>query len=127
MIDVHDIIIHTPTLDAQRIYRVTAIRLGGLKEEGVIELQPLGYSTEYPIRVPHMMLDDMVTAGVVIIGWRRPGKRPAHPSNAEDESCEGYRADHSHGETACLPNSFIGRPAAAQPLLDGVNDGGAKC
>lgn len=72
MINVHDIIIHTPSLEAQRVYRVGAIRLGGLDEEGIVELHPLGYFTRHPINVPHMMLDDMVTAGVVVIGWSRP-------------------------------------------------------
>ncbi len=72
MIIVHDIIVHTPTIEAQRVYRVTAVKLGGLGEEGVVELQPLGYSTQWPIRIPHMMLDDMVSSGVVVVVWSSP-------------------------------------------------------
>ncbi|MEY2801779.1 MAG: hypothetical protein RL513_1364 [Pseudomonadota bacterium] len=39
---------------------------------------------------------------------------PADPTNAEDESCEGYRVDPSHGTTGCLPNAK-GQPAATEP------------
>jgi hypothetical protein len=40
---------------------------------------------------------------------REAANMPADPTNIEDESCEGYRVDPSHGTTGCLPNSVLGR------------------
>ena len=38
---------------------------------------------------------------------------PAHPANAEDESCDGYRPDDRTMGAACLPNTLVQPPPAA--------------
>jgi hypothetical protein len=40
---------------------------------------------------------------------------PADPTYTEDESCEGYRVDPSHGTTGCLPNAKVCGPAPLSP------------
>lgn len=71
MVKVHDILVHTFTLPSQRIYRVGAIRLGGTDEEGHVELEPLGYTSDMPLCVPHLMLDHMLKSGIVKLAWRK--------------------------------------------------------
>jgi hypothetical protein len=68
-VDVHSILVHTPSIEAQRIYRVTAIKLGALGEEGYVELEPLGLTSDIPLCLPHLMLDDMVDKGIIQIVW----------------------------------------------------------
>lgn len=43
---------------------------------------------------------------------------PAHPANAEDESCEGYHPDGRTVGAVCLPNSANQPPHAAPTKLD---------
>jgi len=68
-VDVHSVLVHTPSIEAQRVYRVTAIKLGALGEEGYVELEPLGLTSDIPLCIPHLMLDDMVGKGIVQIVW----------------------------------------------------------
>lgn len=72
--DVWDILVHSPTADlrSQRVYRVVAVRLGGLGEEGLVELAPLGLTSKDAIRVPFLLLDECVRAGVMACVWRKP-------------------------------------------------------
>jgi hypothetical protein len=73
-----DLILHTYDQGgAQHIYRVTAIYLGELDQEGVVELEPVSHKAPskevkpVAIMVPHVMFDKMVRAGCVQFVWRR--------------------------------------------------------
>lgn len=70
--DVHDLLVHMPCAEVptHRLYRVGAIRLGALGEEGLVELIPLGQTSRTAIQVPHMLLDHSVRAGVLQCVWR---------------------------------------------------------
>jgi hypothetical protein len=53
------------------MYRVTSIKLGGVKEEGYVELSPIENTTDFPIRIPHLMLDDLVKSSIIRLAWRK--------------------------------------------------------
>jgi hypothetical protein len=89
IIQVHDILVHTPTIEAHHIYRVIGIYLGGLGEEGLVELEPLGMSSHSRIMIPHLMLDCMVKNGIIDNVWSLPnvrdqGARPTDAGQAPD-------------------------------------------
>lgn len=79
---VHDILIHTFYVSGsimQRIYRVVSIQLGGERQEGAVELEPLNHSKhdvyDYGAinsYVPHLLLDQMVQTEILECVWRKP-------------------------------------------------------
>ena len=77
---VDDLIAHTINSKKgyQRLYRIVSIQLGGLKQEGAVELKPvdnaqhdidgLGEINSY---IPHMMFEQMVRTGILECLWRK--------------------------------------------------------
>ena len=66
---VHDIVVQTPSLPSQRLYRVEAIELGATEEESYVQLKPIGMAGDNA-SVPVLLLERSVDAGVIQCVWR---------------------------------------------------------
>lgn len=78
---VHDLVVFTFLRGQlhQHIYRVSSIQLGGVMQEGAIELEPVSHeqSTVYNhgninSYIPPLLFERMVRLGMLECVWRKP-------------------------------------------------------